>query len=197
MKIWPRIFLCIPILFLCGPVLSSSNFDKAIKVVLAHEGVFSNDSNDSGGATKWGISLRYLKDIHLDVDKNGEIDAQDVTKLTEKTAIMIYKKNWWDKFNYEKIKDPVIATKVFDLSVNMGSKQAHKILQKSINDLLKNDVVVDGVLGKKTFDAANSIKGPILLMNIRMESSDFYEEIVKEKPSLHKFLNGWLNRAAY
>ena len=38
-----------------------SDFNDAIPTVLRHEGGFENDVNDPGGATNFGVSLRWLK----------------------------------------------------------------------------------------------------------------------------------------
>lgn len=51
-----------------------SNFDTAIITVLRHEGLFVNDSDDAGGATHYGVSLRWLKSIG-DLDNDGFVDG--------------------------------------------------------------------------------------------------------------------------
>ena len=50
----------------CVP--GAPRFTAAVARVLEHEGGFVDDPVDPGGATNWGISLRYLK-------KAGAVDA--------------------------------------------------------------------------------------------------------------------------
>ena len=55
-------------------------FSKAITVILKHEGGFSNHSSDPGGATNYGISLRWLKSegLYGDLDDDGDVDIDDI-----------------------------------------------------------------------------------------------------------------------
>ena len=112
------------------------DFSAAIKTVLKHEGGFVNDPDDPGGATNWGISLRFLKGQGLevgDVDHDGDIDADDILKMSQSDAIAIYRQAFWVKNGYGSFPDHRVAAKTFDLCVNMGPRQAHKILQRAIN----------------------------------------------------------------
>ncbi len=62
-----------------------SNFEKAVEKVLEHEGGYVDHKNDPGGATNYGISLRFVKQstgIDLDVDGDGDIDADDIKAMT-------------------------------------------------------------------------------------------------------------------
>lgn len=78
-----------------------SNFDLAIQTVLSHEGSFVADPYDIGGATNYGISLRWLqsvgdidKDSFLegDLNKDGTVDIKDIKKIDQKQAIEFYRK---------------------------------------------------------------------------------------------------------
>ena len=48
-----------------------SLFDKCLKIVLIHEGGYSDDPDDPGGTTNYGISLRFLKSVGLEL---GDVD---------------------------------------------------------------------------------------------------------------------------
>ena len=43
-----------------------ANFESAIKKTLKHEGGYNEVKGDAGGATNFGISLRFLKSIFKD-----------------------------------------------------------------------------------------------------------------------------------
>jgi lysozyme family protein len=175
-------------------------FDTAIEVVLEHEGYsrLTNDSADSGGATKWGISLRFLQRLGLegDVNADGAVDEADVKGLTRQQAVDFYRAHWWDRYKYDLLDDPLTAVKVFDLAINMGPSAAHRCLQRALraNHLT---VTEDGILGRKTRTAANAITGGGLAPALRSEAAGFYRGLVAKHPKLKRFLNGWISRGYY
>lgn len=89
------------------------DFNKAFAFVMKNEGGYSHDASDAGDETKFGISKRSYPDI-------------DISNLTENQAAAIYERDFWAP--YASFQNRV-ATKVFDLAVNMGHKQAVTILQ--------------------------------------------------------------------
>lgn len=159
----------------------SELFEKAITIVLKHEGGYVNDPNDLGGETKYGISKRSYP--HLDI-KN----------LTVEQAIEIYRRDWWDKYRYGDIKDQDVATKVFDLSVNMGPATAHRLLQEALV-FLGYDIAVDGIIGPQTIGAANKTAPRRLLQVLRWMAAHHYYRIAAQRPQSQAFLMGWLTRA--
>lgn len=175
-----------------------SNFDTAVLTVLKHEGHFVNDSQDPGGATNHGISLRFLKNLGYmcdgylvgDLDHDGDIDVNDIKKITREDAIKIYRTYFWDKFSYDKVNNQSVATKIFDACVNMGSKHAHQCLQRAIRSASEIELIEDGVIGQKTLDAINNTDPGILLAAYRSELAGFYRLLKNSH-----YLNGWLNRA--
>lgn len=173
-----------------------ANFAAAIPHVLAHEGGFVNDPKDPGGATNYGISLRWLSTQGLlgDFDADGDVDADDIRKMTRAQATEIYRTKWWNAYGYGSIDSQAVATKVFDLSVNMGPKQAHKLLQRALNRL-GQPLTADGILGPKTLRATNQAKEHVLLAHLRDEAGNFYTDLANRRPELSKFLRGWLRRA--
>lgn len=177
-------------------------FHDAVDEVLKREGGYVNNSSDPGGATNWGVSLRFLMSekpalfsgITLDQDHDGDVDAEDVRYMPRETAVEIYRRCWWDKFGYDRLASGV-GEKVFDMSVNMGPGQAHRLLQQSINDC-GGTVTVDGALGPMTVAAANAIPAQRLLERIRIRQAVFYRSLVDQNVKLSVFLRGWLARAA-
>ena len=90
------------------------DFDKALKFVLKWEGGYSNDKNDLGGETNFGISKRSYPEL-------------DISKLTLKQAKEIYYQNYWLKCDCDELPYPFDIV-VFDTAVNMGKRRALEFL---------------------------------------------------------------------
>ena len=172
-------------------------FSKALPVILKHEGGFSDHKDDPGKATNFGISLRWLKTegLYGDLDDDGDVDIDDIKAIDFSVASRIYREKWWNRNHYDRIKDCDLATKVFDMCINMGSRQAHKIVQRSLSNL-GNRLVVDGIIGPVTMTLINTVNTDALLEAIRDEQRRFYLRLIDKKPSLSVFKKGWLRRAA-
>lgn len=177
-------------------------FARAILDVLAHEGAFSNDPADPGGATNWGISLRYAGKvagdlrrvgIELDVDRDGDIDVDDIRALPRELAIAVYRTQWWDRYQYRSLGLP-IARKVFDCAVPLGPSPAHKALQRAAR-ACGRALVDDGDLGPITRAAIAALDDRVLLPALRAELAALFRLVAAAHPALSKFLPGWLNRA--
>jgi lysozyme family protein len=176
-------------------MIDDQRFDYAINVVSRQEGGLVDDKDDKGGITNLGISLRWLKSVGEYIDKDNDIDADDIKALTEKKAHELYKKYWWDKYKYNEIEDLEVATKILSLSVNMGPTRAHKLLQQSINRLNNRAINIDGIIGPITIAAANKIKPYVLLDEIKLNAAHFYLNLVWDNHDYKKYLLGWMRRA--
>lgn len=178
-----------------------STFDIAIPLVLKHEGGYVNNPNDPGGATNYGISLRFLADHPElgDFDQDGDVDIDDISVMSQADAIEIYRKTWWEAFGYERINDQTIATKLFDLAINMGAKRAHILIQTALNKAFGLAIPAAGNLGPMTCGAINSAvdgEGEQQLLDaFCAETWAFYQRLIANKPSLGVFAKGWKNRA--
>lgn len=178
-----------------------SSFENAIPLILKHEGGWVNNPNDPGGATNYGISLRFLADYPEvgDFDNDGDVDAEDIKNMSVEDAKAIYKKFWWDKFKYSSIADQTIATKVMDLSVNMGAKRAHILLQEAMNSAFGLKLTVDGILGNASFSSLNAIadgdQEQKLITAYCNQAWGFYQRLIANNSKLVVFTNGWKRRA--
>lgn len=172
-------------------------FQYCMTIILEHEGGFSNDKRDPGSTTKWGVSLRFLRTVGLDIDGDGDIDSDDIVALTKPGATLIYRKYWWNKYNYSRFAHVEIVSKVFDLAVNMGGISAHKVLQRACNTFMKTKLEVDGVLGMKSLIAANTLDATNLRQALRECAKDRYMGIIEANPAMEWAKNGWLNRAEW
>ena len=174
-----------------------SNFEQAVKTVFENEGGLTDHPADPGGITNYGITLNVLREdgVFGDIDGDGDIDADDIRTLTIDQARAIYDRQWWERYGYGRIDNQWIATKLLDLSVNMGPRQAHIIAQRA---LLATGYPVkeDGILGAVTIEAINNCANKSgLHIAMRSEAAGVYRLIVARKPALSVFLTGWLRRA--
>lgn len=157
------------------------NFEQIIANVLKNEGGYVNDPTDMGGETNFGISKRSYPNV-------------DIKNLTLDQAKTIYKRDFWDKQQYNNIDNIIIAAKIFDLSVNMGASKANILLQRALRSVGRK-VNEDGILGIATLNAINKTSSTELLAALRSEAAGYYRSIVTSKKEQSKFLQGWLNRA--
>jgi lysozyme family protein len=158
-----------------------SNFEKAIKVVLAHEGGYVDSETDPGGETKYGISKRSYPN-------------EDIKNLTVEDAKRIYMHDWWMPNRYDTISNDDAATKIFDTAVNVGAKRAHRFAQQALNKNGKN-LTEDGIFGPASIAALNNTDSERFLASFRTIQADYYKGLVATKPSLAVYLRGWLIRA--
>jgi lysozyme family protein len=166
------------------------HFDDYFEVILEHEGGFVNHPSDPGGATNYGVSYRFLKGINLedaDIDRDGDLDIDDILALTVEDSKAIYKKYFWDPLHLEGIENEMLRLHIFDHGVNAGLKTAVKLLQR----ILQLDD--DGYIGNMTTEATNSYNGDIIeeYMNAR---KGYYLNIIEMNPKLATFKRGWFNR---
>lgn len=178
-----------------------ANFQISIPHILEHEGGFVNHNSDPGGATKYGVSLRFLTkrgDLLGDFDGDGDVDIDDIMAMTVPQAKNVYRVAFWDASQLDSVKSQMAATKIFDMCVNMGSKQAWKIVQRACS-AMGSPLIDDGVVGPNTLQVVNSLNhfDYDLVISIRELQRAFYTGIMKRKPKLQAFSLGWYRRAAF
>lgn len=175
-----------------------ANFDRAVEVLLRHEGGYVNNVRDPGGATNFGVSLRFLRNqslINADYDKDGDLDENDIRLMNQRQASDIYRKMFWDKCGVSYINSQAVANMAFGLCVNMGPSPAIKLLQRAANMLAGHGLLlVDGELGPKSVQMINALQPYDLLAKYKEAAIGYYEDLVERNPSLKVFLKGWLNR---
>lgn len=162
--------------------MSDAGFHNQISATLTWEGGYADDLDDPGGETNFGISKRSYP-------------SEDIEHLTKADAIVIYKRDYWDRPGLARLPD-MVGGKVFDLGVNMGQRTAIKLLQRALNHAgWRPPLAIDGALGTNTLHAVGTIQVAQLLPLLRQEAKNHYIEIATAHPVMRKYLNGWLRRA--
>lgn len=91
---------------------------EGLTFVLKWEGkVYTNDPDDPGGETKYGISKRAYPN-------------EDIKNLTPERALELYEKDYWDKCGCNELPYPYNVA-VFDTAVNLGVSKTQDILRKA------------------------------------------------------------------
>ena len=102
------------------------SFDKAFIMLEKFEGYYSNDPNDSGGETFFGISSENWP------NQFAEIMALKTLVEKREYAKNFYKKNFWDVIGCDNLPYPLDIC-AFDLGVNSGVNKAKNLLKVTTN----------------------------------------------------------------
>ncbi len=169
--------------------------------LLGKEGRYCNDPADAGGETMWGITAFVARAF-------GYTAA--MKDMPRDTALAIYRQRYWADPGFDKMYavDPVIASRLFDIGVNMGQTIGIRFLQRALNALNQSaadypDLKVDGALGAMTFAAVAAFfkkRGEpgkkVLRGMISAQHSVRYIEIAEAKPINERFEYGWQSQRA-
>lgn len=148
------------------------------------EGGYTDDPDDKGGETKYGITARSYPSLNI-------------KDLTLEDAIFIYKRDYWASALCDKL--PLnLAVLVFDMSVNSGLGQAISTLQRACRTF-GCFITVDGIFGAETYHAVKSIIGKeggseLLFGAYIIQRCQFYNLCIQKDLSQLKFMTGWNNR---
>lgn len=165
-------------------------FEKIIEFIIKNEGGYVDHPSDPGGATKYGISFRFYKQL------NPSTSKEDMEELTLQAARDIYYEEWYKKYNYHEIEDYRVAAKLLDFAVNMGPSRAHKIIQRAVNLVEKSSAItVDGIIGPITIRYINSCTAMILIDYMALLACSYYIELCNDNENNYSFIRGWINRA--
>jgi lysozyme family protein len=166
-----------------------ADFRLAVKHVLEVEKGFSNHKSDSGGETMYGITEKVAR-------ANGY--KGQMKDLPLSLALMIYKKDFWDVLNLDLLTNQTIAEIVFDIGVNGGIGRAGTFLQRAINLSTRENIKVDGQVGRVTIGKANGLLGANVEKSVRILTalaSAHYINCCEMAEKNEDFLFGWLRRS--
>jgi lysozyme family protein len=177
----------------------SFNLDAEIDALIEREGgdKYTNDPNDSGGPTRWGITQFVAR-------ANGY--TGDMKDLPRAEAVRIYRRRYWAAPRFDEIANlsAPIAAELFDTGVNMGVAWAGKFLQTALNAFNKRatlwpDLTVDGNIGAQTIEAlrrylaARPMDGETVMVRaLNVLQGARYFEIAAGDQKNESFIYGWL-----
>jgi lysozyme family protein len=147
-------------------------FDQCFDKLISHEGGYVNDPRDPGGETKFGISKRAYPQV-------------DIKNLTLDAAKDIYKRDYWDRAQCDKL-PPQVAYLLFDAAVNSGIGQATRFLQRAVN------LADDGVIGPMTLAAVGRLDAEVISARFLGQRLEFMTKLT----TWDTFGKGWARRIA-
>jgi lysozyme family protein len=156
-----------------SPIPVVTDFKSAFTALLGIEGGYSNNPDDSGGETMWGITEAVARASGYE----GEMQAMPV-----EIAQMIYKSRYWVAHQCDQL--PIgIAYQIFDAAVNGGDPI--RWLQRALG------IAEDGILGAGTIGTARTCSTIPVISRFCAYHLEYYVSLKKPE-----FLGGWANRIA-
>lgn len=189
--------------------LSEYNKTSIIKDKTAVEGGYVNNKKDSGGETNHGITVGLATQYrHKLIEKfqwNG-----NMRDLSKNAAYWLYEVHFWNRIYGDDLfaRHPLIADKLFDMSINMGATTACRYFQEILNannnqGTLYADLVADGYIGPKTLKALDAYLGRRgkegihrALIALLCEQGHHYLSLVQRRQKDEEFYYGWSGRVS-
>jgi lysozyme family protein len=163
--------------------MSRATFDRAMSLVLQFEGNRSDDPDDPGGRTRFGVTQATYNAYRAIRGK----PSQSVDLMSQEELADIYWTQFW-LAGFCHILPPPVAIAHFDACVNLGVEPAAKLLQAAVG------AKVDGAIGPLTMQLVARHEPRHLAARIIACRSGYYVRLAVENPRLQKFLPGWLKR---
>ena len=149
---------------------------------------YTNSKIDRGGATKYGITIATWRTVGYDKNGDGKIDENDVKLITEEDITKVLKKNFWDKWKADQIKNQKVAEILVDwlwASGKWGIIKPQQLL----------GVKADGIVGKQTLAAVNNYPNQRQLFDaIKSARKAYIDKVIKNDPRQIAHKVGWYNR---
>jgi len=156
-------------------------FLQAFGHIVGVEGGLTLDPNDTGNWTGGKQNIGVLKGTKFGISA-ASYPSEDIKNLTLARAQEIYKRDYWDACQCDKLPSPLNLF-VFDAAVNQGVVIAIKLLQKTLG------TVQDGVLGRITIAAANRATPDTMAMYMAVRAMRYVGTA-----NFDRFGLGWMKR---
>lgn len=158
-----------------------SDAARSIAYVLQSEGGYTNDPEDPGGPTNFGITIY---DTRLYVKRDAT--AADVRALTKAQAVEIYEKKYWDALDADELPAGLDYT-VVDYGVNSGVARSGRVLRHVLGLDTANWHVTQEVLDALKHRALTAV-----IRQVNDERSAFLHRL----RTCPRFCPGWNKRVA-
>jgi lysozyme family protein len=154
------------------------SFKSCLDFVLKHEGGWSDDPHDPGGATMKGVTLSTYKAYMM-----RPVTKEELRNISDEHLNDLYKTRYWDNARCDDLGIGVDMV-VFDMAVNGGVGRSSRMLQRCVG------ADVDGAIGAKTIALTKGILPRDLVIRFSTERRNFYKTL----ETFERFGRGWLRR---
>lgn len=167
--------------------------------VIAREGGYSDNPDDLGGPTMWGITEAVAREWGY---------TGDMRDLPRDTAMRIYRKRYVEDPGFAQVLAApwctALGEELIDTGVNMGVAVAAQFLQRCLNAFnrkgeLYADLAVDGAIGPVTLKALESFIGVrgsqgavVLRKAVDCLQGARYIELCEAREANETFVYGWI-----
>jgi lysozyme family protein len=164
--------------------MGTERFEASLAFVLKWEGSrFTNDPDDHGGATRFGIIQREYDAFR----RRLGLQVRSVESIAMDEVRAIYRRRYWEAVQGDDLGVPLDIA-AFDTAVLMGVGRSIRFIQQSL------DVGVDGAIGPETLGALADADGADVAASLMDLRETRLRAIVAADSTQGKFLRGWLNR---
>jgi lysozyme family protein len=178
-----------------------ATFEEAQKLVKLAEGGYSNDKGDVGNyiqvpggkrfiGSNHGISAPILADYYKEQGVERLITKEDMMRLKYKTALKIYKNEYWSKQNLGTLTDQNVANVIYDGCVNQGIDGMRSVLRRALEENGLEIKDSDVIFSKEILSKANKLNQVDLFNSIKK----YREERYRDSGTFDRHGEGWLNR---
>ena len=173
-------------------------FERAFDAVVGVEGKYSNNPDDAGGETMYGITAAVAR-------AHGYVGP--MVSMPIGVAQAIYRSQYWDLLHLEDVANSSepIALELFDSGVNCGVPTVGRWLQTALNAFNRQgidypDVGTDGLVGPLTISALRqllAVRGDrgeeVMLKALNCQQGAYYLTLAERRPANEDFEFGWFH----
>ena len=131
------------------------------------EGGYSNDPNDPGGATNFGVTLAAWAEW-----EQRPVTPEEIRNLTRPQVVPFYAGRYWNALRCWAL-GPGVDVMNFDFGVNAGVGASARLLQQAVG------VTVDGIVGPITALAARGMGAAPLITALHASHTAYYRSLAE------------------